>query len=63
MTIWEFFDNHWFLAFLATCSTYGIIVRLIRMPMLLIHGWPPAPLDADGDVHHPETQSVDVEVT
>ncbi|MCE9564607.1 MAG: hypothetical protein K8U57_21445 [Planctomycetes bacterium] len=54
MTIWDFFNYHWFLAFLTICFTYGIVVRLIRIPLLLIRGWPPAPLDADGDVHHPE---------
>lgn len=54
MTIWDFFDNHWFLGFLALCFAYGVAVRLIRLPTLLLHGWPAAPLDADGDIHYPE---------
>lgn len=53
MNIWDFFDNHWFLAFLAICFAYGIIVRLFRLPVLLIHGWPTNPhMDADGDINY-----------
>ena len=56
MTIWDFFDDHWFLAFLAICFTAGAAKRLIRLPVLLIHGWPPLPLDADGDVCQKESE-------
>lgn len=55
MTMWEFFDNHWFIAFLAICFAYGIIVRFLRLPTLLLHGWPKNPnMDADGDIKYPD---------
>jgi hypothetical protein len=57
VTIWAFFDNHWFLAFLAICFSYGMAVRLIRLPILLLHGWPAPPMDADGDVNYPKMAS------
>ena len=48
--MWGFFDEHWFLAFLALCFAFGLGARLIRMVMVLARGWPNPPLDADGDV-------------
>lgn len=54
MTIWGFLDNHWFLALLIICCGYGIIVRIIRLPILLLRGWPEAPMDADGDIRYQE---------
>lgn len=55
MTIWQFFDAHTFLALLAICFTWGLLVRILRMPVLLLRGWPPSNdthnCDADGDWH------------
>ncbi len=59
MTIWQFMDNHWFLAFLTICFVYGITVRLIRLPVLLLRGWPKEPYDADGDIHRPDKNEAD----
>jgi hypothetical protein len=55
MGIWDFFDKHDFIAFVGLCCVYYLIVRLIRLPTLLVHGWPPHSehhaCDADGDWH------------
>lgn len=64
MGILEFFHNHEFLAFLAICLTYlivrytlSLIRQIIRTPVLLKHGYPSAPYDADGDIHYPEKET------
>jgi len=60
MTILEYFSEHWVQAFLwgfacfvvswtglhVACST---LRRFMRMLCVLIRGWPPSHLDADGD--------------
>ena len=57
MNIWQFFDNHCFLALLSLGTAYGIIVRIIRFPLIMFRGWPPSPMDADGDIHYPSNDS------
>lgn len=62
MNVWQFFDQHWFLALIAI---FGVskcaleLVTLCKLPfrsfMVAKAGWPPAYLDADGDTHHPAT--------
>ena len=46
-------NDHWFLAaFLAYCGMSGctqLISRLLRAMMVMVRGWPPEHLDADGD--------------
>lgn len=60
---WEFWSEHWFLAWCALWLGWGIfwiaaIVistaskltnRILRSINIAIRGWPPAHLDADGD--------------
>ena len=52
--------EHWWLAFWlvlwAMCFAYGLMAfagklvnRVFRMCMVLLRGWPPAHVDADGD--------------
>lgn len=64
MNMWDFFDQHWFLAW---CALWGvwpaayvalILIgtvfrmwnRLMRAVNVAVRGWPPAHLDADGDI-------------
>ena len=56
MTIWDFFNNHWFLAICAMITIcalakgfYWMFNRLMRTIKVAIRGWPPSHLDADGD--------------
>ena len=60
MNFFDWIDNHSFLAFLVICfgstliyaaiKVSALVLRgLVRMPAILIRGWPPAHLDADGD--------------
>jgi hypothetical protein len=59
MNIWQFFDIHWFLAFIAIfivgqCALE--VLTLCKLPfrsfMVAKHGWPQPPFDADGDIHY-----------
>lgn len=61
MNGWEFFHEHYILAFFALCFIYGIVKGLIRILFILPnrilrhwnirkHGYPPAHCDADGDL-------------
>lgn len=52
----KFVGEHWFLTFIALCFVYGLgltalrlVIRLFRMIKVLVRGWPPSHLDADGD--------------
>ena len=60
MEMWEFFDNHWFIAWCALWLLWGVVPiayivlfrlpnRLLRSIKVLVRGWPPEHLDADGD--------------
>jgi len=64
MDIFQFFDQHWFLAWCALWGIwpafwFGVIAvqlvgfrlpnRLFRTLNVLFRGWPPEHLDADGD--------------
>ncbi len=56
----SFADDHpflvFFLALLFLSFTYCVVVRLYRVVMVSIRGWPTAPnMDADGDIVHPRT--------
>lgn len=54
---WEFWGEHYVLAFSAMFLAYGLAiiviyrlpVRILRSVNICVHGWPPAHLDADGD--------------
>ncbi len=61
MNMWDFFNEHWFLAWCAlwlcwpAASLVGAIFfrlpnRILRTIKVLVRGWPPAHLDADGDI-------------
>lgn len=66
MGFFEFFHQHWFLAFMAMYFVSRWVIELItlcklplRAYMVAKAGWPPEYLDADGDTHHkkePPTQ-------
>lgn len=50
--ILEFFSAHWFLAWCALWLAWMpmlLLVALMRAVNVLVHGWPPAGMDADGD--------------
>lgn len=64
MNIWDFFDDHWFIAWCAlwgiwpVCWAFVVTVsilffklpnRLFRSIMVVCRGWPPTHLDADGN--------------
>jgi len=59
MNMWDFFNQHEFLAWCALWLTWLMIPamqtilllvnRTYRAINILFHGWPPAHLDADGD--------------
>jgi hypothetical protein len=61
--MWQFFDNHWFIALITVLCAYWLLVRIIRLPMLLLRGWPPSDAthacDADGD-WKPKYEEVEV---
>ena len=48
MSFWDFWNNHVFLAFIALCLIWGLTSQLIRAVVVLVRGWPPEHLDADG---------------
>lgn len=48
---WRWADYSPFLSFLLICSMYYSIKSIIRCVNILIRGWPPDHLDADGDYH------------
>lgn len=50
MGILDFMHEHWFLAFLMICFAYGLLVRIVRLPTLLLRGYPPEWCDVDGDL-------------
>lgn len=61
MNMWDFFDNHWFIAwcalwgiwpvyFLLSTVLFRLPNRAMRFTVILFRGWPPAHLDADGDL-------------
>jgi hypothetical protein len=56
MNFFEFLANHGFGALIAlwvVCYYIASSYRLrLRAMNIQAHGWPPQPLDADGDVHH-----------
>jgi len=61
MNIWEFASNSpitaLILAYLLMAPVrYGFRAynNRLRHKNILAHGWPPQPLDADGDVHLPD---------
>lgn len=65
MTMWEFANNQpdaaVFIAFFAMCVAIAIVRlpfrfwnRWLRHKNIAQHGWPTAPVDADGDVIYPE---------
>ena len=56
MNTYQFFDKHWFLALCTITYIFGSIALLVKFLMyclkslmVLIRGWPPQHLDADGD--------------
>jgi hypothetical protein len=69
MTMWDFFSEH---GFLAWCALWGIWPafgvahallfrlpnRILRTVKVLVRGWPPEHLDADGD-HKPDPLAAD----
>lgn len=58
MTIWDFANEHWFVALLMVWAVAHVIVTPFRLYFrsrnIQAHGWPKAPFDADGDIHYPE---------
>lgn len=60
MTIWDFAGEHWFVTLLIVWSVSGTIKYIISLPIRAMnirkHGWPPVPLDADGDIHYPDKE-------
>ncbi len=60
MTFWQFAHEHWFLTFVSLCVILGVphsAYKLrLRAKNIEKHGWPPTPLDADGDVHSCECE-------
>lgn len=75
MNMWEFFNEHWFIAWCALWLVWpafwlaGSILniflfimpsRLLRSIKVVCRGWPPEHLDADGDFRTiPETEQVE----
>lgn len=63
MTLIDFMHEHWLLTWFlawglwgavwivvaALSLTFGLVNRLARLLTVLVRGWPPAHLDADGD--------------
>ena len=59
MGFWDFWHQHYFLAWCALWLVWGVIwlatimlrlcSRLLRTIMVSIRGWPPEHLDANGD--------------
>jgi hypothetical protein len=49
---WRWADNSPFLSFLLICSTFYTAKYIIRSINIQARGWPPAHLDADGDIHN-----------
>ena len=57
--MYEFLDEHWFIAWCALWLVWGIIPlveiifrlanRILRTIKVIFRGWPPEHLDADGD--------------
>lgn len=61
MNIWEFASNSpWLAFFLALIvasvlkSPFWALNRFFRSRNIAKHGWPTAPIDADGDVVYPD---------
>lgn len=61
---YQFASQHPFLAFCMICAVYYTIklpfqlfIYCLRSRNIRAHGWPPVPMDADGDIHHPEKSS------
>lgn len=65
MTIWDFANNHWLVTLFLAAIAAGVIKapfqyafrtynRHLRHKNIALHGWPRAPLDADGDLVYPE---------
>lgn len=59
--LFHFMDQHTFIAFCMICAVYytiklpfWILNRYFRSRNIRAHGWPPAPMDADGDIALPE---------
>jgi hypothetical protein len=44
MTFWDFWNEHWFLAFFALYFSAEGIVSLVKYIVILIRGWPPEEL-------------------
>lgn len=40
MTMWGFWNEHWFLAFIAMWSIVTIITNVIKYVTVLFRGWP-----------------------
>ena len=58
---YQFANQHPFLAFCVICAAYYTIklpfqfsLYYLRSRNIRAHGWPSAPMDADGDIVHPE---------
>jgi len=49
MTIFEFMKGSPVLTFLIACLVTSTVARFIRFLGIVIRGWPPSHLDADGD--------------
>lgn len=56
MNAWQFFDKHWFLAIILGTYLFGtlalglkVFMYSLKSLMILVRGWPPQHLDADGD--------------
>lgn len=45
----RFAESHPFLSFIIICCMYWLAIRIIRIPAIIVRGWPPEHLDADGD--------------
>ncbi len=61
MTLWDFANNHpittLILAYLIMAPVryaFKAYNRYLRHKNILAHGWPAAPVDADGDVVYPD---------
>lgn len=65
MTFFDFADKHWFIAIFLAMMMFWLILAAMNTTMLLwkrwlrhrnivAQGWPPSPLDADGDVIWPK---------
>lgn len=47
--IWDFMGEHPFLTFILFYMFVDLCARILRVTNILVRGWPPAHLDADGD--------------